>query len=102
MRAVVAIIGADVAQFVGLPPFLSVGPDVRPPQEQRRLAGSVIQRLAAANLVFNEPANGKRALIGVRLRIELGGGVTRVTATGNIYQLEIRKSLFKHPEDDCL
>ena len=50
VRAILAKILALVRQIVELSPFLAVGPQVRPPQQQRRLARRVAQRFRALDL----------------------------------------------------
>src|SRR5438132_12890890 len=76
----------------------AVGPEIRAPADPRRgiavleIARRRIDARAAPllDLRLHRPLHGETRLIRVRLRVERGGGVTRVDAAGDEDQLQVR------------
>src|SRR5262249_40206096 len=85
MCAILAVIGADVAEAVAIR-FGPVGPDVRSPRAPRsanRSFGRIVVQLGLArDLVRDQPFDRESTFIGVRLGVERARRIAGIRSTG--------------------
>src|SRR5262245_24667410 len=98
MRAVAGKVLTLPDQIIDLAALGAIGPQVRPPQEQRcfHLAPLAVEVefCGSLDLILNEPPDRKRRLIGVRFRVERSRGVTPVDTAAQISDAQIGETCF--------
>ena len=84
-------------QTVALARCQTIGPQVRPPEQQRAFdfvfGRVVVQRRIAFDLFEDEIPNGKPVFVGVRFRVQTGEGIAAVDAGGKINNAQIGVAL---------
>ena len=91
MRAVRPEVFRLPDQIVGLPALLAIGPEVRPPEQQRRLG----RPRFALDLILDQPADHEGRLIGIGLGIQVRRGIPGVDAAGEVGDAEVGESLLQ-------
>src|SRR5262249_18177038 len=86
---------ALVNEAITLPRRGAVGPEVRAPQQHRRLG----QRRVTLNLVADQPADDEGTLVSIRLRVEPAGAVTRINPAAEIDDPEVREPRLRVIDD---